>query len=164
MNNNKPFSLPDIQSLLDKDSIHFFGRTSEMLEKMKVRMSLVKEKWLAVKDYLLCRFFGFESTVDPITNLLVSVPDTQKVSISFVPNDFPYNVELDIEHWILWGLEKMDPEEVKLYLDSKMVDVDGKVVPYVSFVNPPETQSVRNLFHVHVLFKKYNKPSQVLYI
>jgi len=67
-------------------------------------------------------------------------------------NDFPYNFEQGMEHWLLWSTEKLPAEKIQEHIKAKFPDLDTTY-----FVNPTQLQSVLAVWHCHVLTRP--KPS-----
>ncbi|OMH80937.1 hypothetical protein AX774_g5612 [Zancudomyces culisetae] len=71
-------------------------------------------------------------------------------------NDFPYAVETDIEHYLLWSFNALKvgttPEPyVKEYIEECFPSKDNE---YLWFVNPPHLQSIPDLHHGHLMIRK----------
>ena len=66
-------------------------------------------------------------------------------------NDFPYFFEEGIEHWVLWSATGSIPEDALREEALRRFGADHDVLIWV---NPPELQSVRALWHAHVLTRK----------
>jgi len=130
-------------------------RSPDGLRRMKEFMSVKRAQWNTSRDFILNRFFGSEYETDPLTSRFAIVPNTHKYRVYFVPNDFPYHVEDGIEHWILWSLDEMSSEEAKRFLDAKLIGPEGQFLEYVYFVNPPAIQSIPDVFHFQVFYKKH---------
>jgi hypothetical protein len=51
--------------------------------------------------------------------------------------DFPYNFEEGIEHWLLWCTEPLPSSVIEEKMAQRFPDKDA-----IYFVNPPQLQSV----------------------
>ncbi|KAI8967119.1 hypothetical protein BDF20DRAFT_902672 [Mycotypha africana] len=71
-------------------------------------------------------------------------------AILILPNDFPYSVEPGIEHILIWSKVPLSADFVESVLEEKYGSSKWE---WIYFVNPPETQSVRRLPHVHVFMR-----------
>eukprot|EP01113_Clastostelium_recurvatum_P042969 TRINITY_DN7034_c0_g1_i1.p1 TRINITY_DN7034_c0_g1~~TRINITY_DN7034_c0_g1_i1.p1 ORF type:complete len:181 (-),score=25.78 TRINITY_DN7034_c0_g1_i1:39-560(-) len=150
------YTLDMIQKHKDNNTLHELGRAKDMLDRMFAHTDKMKTIWRSMGDYILSRLFGFEYETDPDSSLYRAIPDTGKMTTLFVPNDFPYNTEEGIDHWLLWSLTPIPDEEARAFLDAKLVDSDGKVLRYVYFVNPVAVRSIKEVSHYHVFFKKWS--------
>ncbi|KAI9021634.1 hypothetical protein CLU79DRAFT_752541 [Phycomyces nitens] len=95
-------------------------------------------KYNSIEDYLLKEKLHFSDSVDGKPNVII------------LPNDFPYSVDPGIKHILLWSQAPLSTEYVIELLEE---NYGSKKWEWVYFVNPPETQSVRLLPHVHVFMR-----------
>ena len=65
-------------------------------------------------------------------------------------NDFPYDTEKDIIHYVLW-LPSIDYTEksIQKIIDSEFSDYKN----VVWFTNVPKLRSIKNIYHAHVFVK-----------
>jgi uncharacterized protein DUF3605 len=64
-------------------------------------------------------------------------------------NSFPYNIEDNISHYILWikdGIKLDIPEYIRLRFGTRRT---------VIFTNPPEWKSIPNIIHHHIFVEEY---------
>ena len=66
-------------------------------------------------------------------------------------NDFPYHFEEGIDHWVLWSSSGPLLDEA---LRGEAAERFGTDHEFLIWVNPPELQSVRAMWHAHVLIRK----------
>ncbi|KAJ2848470.1 hypothetical protein IWW36_003284 [Coemansia brasiliensis] len=155
--NAKRLSIPRVVSwerfkqLVDAEDLKPLGRSYEMqitYEQHKVRM---KEKYGSIADYLinyaLAEFIADAKKVD--ASLPLSPSD-----FMFRANDFPYYLDDNVEHWVLWCKKQLPPGFVP---PAAVVDAVAKRfgdnVEWRYFVNPVHRQSVPQLSHAHVFIK-----------
>jgi hypothetical protein len=83
-----------------------------------------------------------------------SLQQQEPTTIVLVPNDFPYNVEAGIEHWVLWKLlgsiEEGEVDKAKADLENRM----GDVLDMIHWENPPHLKSLPDIDHVHILVQR----------
>jgi len=73
-------------------------------------------------------------------------PDTKYL---FLPNNFPYDVEDGIEHYVFWvASPEYDKNFVIDFLSSMGMH------DYAIFENLPQHKSIKNINHYHVFYKK----------
>ena len=66
-------------------------------------------------------------------------------------NNFPYNLEKDIVHYVLWF---NSPEERSI---EEIENVINRINPVpVWFINSIENRSIKTFFHVHIFTKNFN--------
>ncbi len=63
---------------------------------------------------------------------------------SITPNEFPYWMNDNIQHRVLWSDRIRDAEEIDVYLQTYLKQ------PYLWFRNPTHLQSVTSIYHVQV--------------
>jgi hypothetical protein len=103
--------------------------------------------------------FKFDRRLDEASGKWKAIPPTDdtsrlKSTTSLVKNDYPYFIESDIEHWVLW----------KLYAELSREDVDkaiqelqssyGDILDTIWWENPPALKSLPDINHVHILAKR----------
>ncbi|OMJ27905.1 hypothetical protein AYI69_g2637 [Smittium culicis] len=71
-------------------------------------------------------------------------------------NDFPYALEPNIDHLLLWSTNKLQaghvpPPHVKSFISKHL----GPETTYLWLVNPPHLQSIPGVYHGHLFVKKY---------
>tara|TARA_B100000902_G_C27005899_1_gene762206 strand:+ start:109 stop:588 length:480 start_codon:yes stop_codon:yes gene_type:complete len=122
---------------------------------------IIKENNNNIKNYILTNFFK------------------NNENIIFIKNNFPYDVELNIYHYILWfnsnsihldeidKLDKLDKNNyeknilkyIKYFFDNKKIN-DTTINNYIFsnyefifFENIKENKSINSIKHIHVFFK-----------
>lgn len=110
-----------------------------------------KLAWHTVGDALLVRYFGW-ATGRPAQGglqcaLPPPVPDSR--GLVWAPNDYPYNLAPGIEHHLAWSCCGPPSSDVL----EAFVAAQRPPAAYHSivFINPRHLQSVRNVWHAHVL-------------
>ncbi len=131
------------------------GRSPETLQSYREFKARIANFYASVRDMILIKVFGREYEVNS-ENKFVAVEGTRATRATraatgpfFVPNDFPYNMEPGIKHWLLWSDHAMRDGEVEAFLrsDPSASSADARL----TFVNPVELQSIPDIHHVHVL-------------
>ncbi|KAF2073888.1 hypothetical protein CYY_004812 [Polysphondylium violaceum] len=147
----------DLKRVINEGRLHELGRRENDQLEMTKHMTGVKAAYHSIKDYIDHRFFDFP-VQDVIVNSNVKKVSTRPQEISqklvFRPNDFPYNCEDSVSHYVLWCLKPLTFDEAKDYLDSYLGrqygdDSNG----YIFFVNPEHLQSIKEIFHYHVFIR-----------
>ena len=99
-------------------------------------------------DALLVRYFGWATGTaqDGLQCALPGGPDSRLV---WAPNDYPYNLAPGIEHHLAWSCCGPPSSDVL----EAFVTAQRPPSAYHSivFINPRHLQSVRNVWHAHVL-------------
>lgn len=126
----------------------------------------VKSEYCSITDYVLVRFLGYsfkeveviDTAIDPNKPILkkqaIRDPPPSK-KIQLWPNDFPYYFTSNIDHLILWSQTVLSQEEIDRNLDVLLKERYGDApIEVKMFVNTVALQSIREVFHVHVLVKR----------
>ena len=72
--------------------------------------------------------------------------------VVFRKNDFPYNLEEGVEHFLLWSNQDLSPDEIDTYIQEHTVSLDP--LDTLWFVNPTELKSIPDLWHAHVMVRR----------
>lgn len=72
----------------------------------------------------------------------------QGASFKWMRNAFPYDVD-GTRHYVIWSVTPLSTEKIR---EIAFLRVGG--LEFVHFVNPGELQSVKKLWHAHILVKK----------
>jgi hypothetical protein len=106
-------------------NLALFRRVDNVQQLYEEHKTYLSDCWVSAYDYLLVnkfgKKFGFEKVVVPSVNsrniiyranlsLAQASKDTIEKQLSYlclVPNDFPYHVDTNIEHWCLWKIGKI---------------------------------------------------------
>lgn len=127
----------------------------------------MRDEFVSVGDYVLHHKFGYPFQQGANTKKLVVPPsaDVKRNRALWLPNDFPYALERDIEHYLIWSLrpfeESGEPPSEGTAAAALPVNVAIEAIisrhintfttDYVYFINPPVLRSVPNVSHVHVM-------------
>jgi hypothetical protein len=117
-----------------------------------------------VGDRLLAKHYGYGSA--PSTNpadagKLVAVVPSAGVPqhLVWAKNEFPYHMDVDIQHNLVWSAAGSVPEERLLaFVETQRPSAEGW--ESLLFMNPPHLQSIRNVWHAHVLSRKKPSPRE----
>eukprot|EP00878_Enallax_costatus_P022375 GHUV01023733.1.p1 GENE.GHUV01023733.1~~GHUV01023733.1.p1 ORF type:complete len:166 (+),score=31.63 GHUV01023733.1:130-627(+) len=72
-----------------------------------------------------------------------------RIPCNRVPQDFPYYFEDNVQHWLLWSTSgPLSHAAIEQETRQKFPDMD-----YLIFVNPAALQSIRDIWHCHVLVR-----------
>lgn len=105
---------------------------------------LFKIFYRSVEDMIKIKYFKFKSIV--INNKVESI-NTNMINKVLCENNYGYNVEKNVEHKLLWSLNDLSDENIKMFLDDKINK------EYIYFRNPANLRSIPDLFHIHVFIK-----------
>eukprot|EP00878_Enallax_costatus_P001268 GHUV01001412.1.p1 GENE.GHUV01001412.1~~GHUV01001412.1.p1 ORF type:complete len:207 (+),score=46.43 GHUV01001412.1:94-621(+) len=131
------------------ESLGHLRRSEQQLKTYRAFMAKVREDYASIADFIkvsvldrACRINsgGKKEAVDMEhgTDLLV-----------WHQNDFPYYFEDNVQHWLLWSTSgPLSHAAIEQETRQKFPDMD-----YLIFVNPAALQSIRDIWHCHVLVR-----------
>ena len=132
------------------------------------RYNMLKE-WKSVIDQILCTKFNtiFEKRYDKTINKYYSYPllsDFKKSNsknnfntIAITLNEFPYNMENNIEHYIVWKLGNENITEDDISNAKEEISLNNQNYYHIDFIhwtNPPHLKSIPDIDHIHILCRK----------
>ncbi|GBF89557.1 hypothetical protein Rsub_02275 [Raphidocelis subcapitata] len=137
------------------ESLGKLGRSEEQLRVYRSFMAGVKEDYASVADFI--KISVFEAAVH-ITDGKKQAVDSEHASADraiWRPNDFPYNFEPAMQHWLLWCSREPPAARLQALVDAKFPPGAWDVL---RFVNPPALQSVLSVWHCHVIVRPKPAP------
>lgn len=140
--------------MVDQDLARL-SRSVEAERRYKREREALLEQYESIYDHILHTKFQFEKRKDETSGKWKAVPASVfNSTTSLVKNDYPYFVESDIEHRVLWKLyseiSKEDVDEAIEELQSRY----GDIVDTIWWENPPALKSLPDINHVHILAKR----------
>eukprot|EP00607_Mallomonas_marina_P009264 CAMPEP_0182417826 /NCGR_PEP_ID=MMETSP1167-20130531/2267_1 /TAXON_ID=2988 /ORGANISM="Mallomonas Sp, Strain CCMP3275" /LENGTH=166 /DNA_ID=CAMNT_0024591623 /DNA_START=197 /DNA_END=697 /DNA_ORIENTATION=- len=134
-------------------NLELLGRSAEQKLEYKEFINKIKSEHLSVTDYLLISKFGIPSErVDGKLSAIRRNSSSPPITL-LAPNDFPYNFEAGILHYIFWKLGGVvEKTEIREAASSLMNSVPG-AIDFVTYINPPHLKSVPEIEHAHILIK-----------
>ena len=129
----------------------------------------MKEQYSSSLDYILISKFGFDAVVpvpvvsshkevdknpNKINNKWLAKPFLENVDSSkilLIENDFPYYVEDNIVHYVLWKIKEPLTQQEILDAREELQTEKIKALDILQWVNPPNLKSIPEIDHVHFL-------------
>ncbi|GAM27012.1 hypothetical protein SAMD00019534_101870 [Acytostelium subglobosum LB1] len=173
-------SWDELITIIAEGRVHELGRREDWLRRMWAHSDWIKQHYSTARDYILSLVFDFPIVDDGIEALTpiasaaaqesgdvgepisvtvaaplkrVVTPDgpmEQRIIIRM--NDFPYNIDENIRHCVLWCLHPLTEEQARYHLENTLgLGTYGK--EYLVFINPPHLQSIKDVFHYHVFIR-----------
>lgn len=149
-------SWDEAKSIISDGSVEKLARlerNAEVLASYRLFRTQLMNEWLTVTDYLIATVFADHARVScqddgkKRAEMLVEREAPVKV---WRMNDFPYDFEAGVQHYCLWSSQPLSYEEIISEIHSKF---DQEDYDHLYFVNPPSLQSIRDLWHCHVMIK-----------
>lgn len=152
-----------VDIVLNQKDIAKLSRSEEQQYSYELYKQKLLVEWNTMADYVLFTKFPNVFTKVKDSSNDSSQPRRWKVDppvesittthMALVKNDFPYYMEDDIEHWVLWKLggdsiSDLDFENAKEDL-CRNHNMHGKDI--IHWVNPIDLKSIPNIEHAHFL-------------
>lgn len=143
---NTELKWEEVCELLREGNFESFNRNKENTEKYENNKIDTRNTYKSTKDMILINMLNHKSTV--MDNKLAATYCENNLRTNLCPNNFPYLLESNILHLLLWSIEELTDEEVSRILKSKL---NGK--EYIYFRNPEHLRSIPSVFHIQVFIK-----------
>jgi hypothetical protein len=160
-------SWAEVQEVMASNALEKLGRMPEQLARYRQQTEVMRSEFVTVGDFILHHRFGFpyftrpedgkkyvvvpsssgRRTYDDGGDETVPTSSEGSERVVWAKNDFPYALEADIGHFLLWSLQPLPPQQLEQLIRQRVAPDEE----FVYFVNPPALQSVQNVFHAHVL-------------
>lgn len=158
-----PFSWKELLRIcVHEQSLSKLSRSVMQQYEYQLFMKHIRATYQSATDHILCSKFKFEKRYDEETRKYYAHPSLESIQeslsecyqIEVLPNDFPYYVENNIQHWVLWKLGS------KICTDEEIADAKRLIterispavaVDFISWTNPPGLKSIPEIDHVHIL-------------
>jgi hypothetical protein len=144
------FTWEELEKIVQDGRLHLLVRSAEIQESYMLTKKQVLEEFESMEDYVKHRALGLKMIPSPITGKLRHAKEEESKIIRLIPNDFPYDIESDVFHDVIWSNFPMESEQVDELIAEMELKMNRKCI---YFVNPPHLQSIPQVFHVHVFSK-----------
>ncbi|KAJ2750224.1 hypothetical protein H4S06_004426, partial [Coemansia sp. BCRC 34490] len=142
------------KELVDSGDLEPLGRSYKMQDVYEEHLASTKRKYGSLANYLTRHVLPglVAETEDPDFDPLAPLTPADFV---FCINDYPYYLDDDAEHWVLWCKKRLPPGfDAPDAAVQAIVRKFGSAVEWRYFVNPVKKQSVPQLSHAHVFVKR----------
>lgn len=146
---DRRLSFENVLEIVRRGALRELRREPKEQEKYNRLVEDVLARYETIEDYILWKVFDLTTSRPRGESgklACVLPPDLGRIT-KWRENEFPYWVEENVRHHILWSTEPIADEEI-----VEMCDDFLKTKEYVYFVNPPNLRSVSRIWHAHVLF------------
>lgn len=163
---SEPFTWPVLVEIIDgnEPNLAKLSRSEEQQrDYMRYTRNMLKE-WRSVYDHVLVSKFGLDKRLVPnpindgrnetLWEAYPPLSEVSEVKKRLCPNDFPYYMADDIEHWCLWKLgDDIEDEEVE-EAKEELIRMHGQDLDFLCWRNPPHLKSLPEIDHFHILLRK----------
>ena len=136
----------EVSEIVSEEQFDIFGRSQESQDEYDQNKIATKGVYKSTKDMILIN--KLKHKCEKINNELVAIYDENNLDINLVSNSFPYNVEKNISHLLLWSEKDLTDKMVNEILKNKL---QGK--EFVYFRNPEHLRSIPSVFHIQIFVK-----------
>jgi len=88
-------------------------------------------------------------TREQLQKLLSQARDKLPQMWRLMENDFPYYFDSEIRHSLLWSIQELTASEIQKIMEDQL----SREYEWIWFCNPPNLKSVKNIVHVHVMWR-----------
>ena len=142
------------ESKQDQTKLQSFYRTKAMTDQYEQHRSNVLSNYNSMGDYILAKYFNEQTVIDGNTNKLkILDPNSINETYSIQPNNYPYNFEENIKHFLIWSTYQMKEDEIERISLNEILPT--KSTEYRYWINHTSLQTVvhTQLYHAHVAYK-----------
>lgn len=146
-----------LKQWIENSDITNIRRTREGDEEYKQYLTLVNEQWNSIDDYILFRVFNmpFENDVNTgKRKVSYNSSHLRKINAVMMKNDFPYNIDPSVQHFVLWSTQRLRVDQVPSVINRVLPKAKYDVT---WFENPSSMKSVKQVWHVQVFTKTKNR-------
>jgi len=160
---SKKLNWAEVVEFVKSGRLEYLGRLPNDEEYYQQSLRDTRDRYVTVGDYIQHREFGtpVERETDEssaqfgklkvVRELNGDIGTSNGLMITFRKNDFPYALEDEIEHNLIWSTERLTDEQILQVIERERPHA---LFDLIYFVNTENLQSIKNIFHVHVLCRK----------
>jgi len=151
---DKIISIKKLKYYIKHNKLHCLGRTAEIQQNYNKLKQIMNQNWKTKKDYILHAIFNFPFIREKSGKQLTAIPTTVKLPITKIMlNNMPYNFESQMSHYCLWKIGgKITPTDIHQTIQH--LEQKHKIDSYVTWENPPELKSIKDVEHIHVVIQE----------
>lgn len=142
----------EAKAIIEAGRLESLGRSTEQQATYRVFRANIQEEWVSVSDYVLCAKLQYsETTTADGKRVAVRPPGVEQPRTVLLENDFPYNLDTGIFHYVLWKIGgEVLPNDIDVAV-QQLRTTRGAVDTAV-YINPPHLKSILDVEHAHILF------------
>lgn len=157
-----PLSWESILHIISTNRLHCLQRSKEQQQSYIQYLEEMKRCWIHPVDHILHTKFQFSKVALRSTEeeeessklIYEASPKLGQVSESIIklcPNEYPYHMEENIQHWVLWKLlEPISHKEIH-EAKQKLRNQHKTIIDTAHWVNPSHLKSIPEIDHVHIV-------------
>ncbi|KAJ1890796.1 hypothetical protein LPJ66_007272 [Kickxella alabastrina] len=140
----RQFTWEEVKQVVAAERLDLLGRVAEKELVYRENMQKIREEYGSVVAYI------------HQVKLAVFLHDTASEFL-MIPNDYPYALPDNTQHFIVWSKVKLTPGTVpddvirRLFETRLNKEIGAGKYEWVWFVNPPHLQSIPEVVHGHLI-------------
>jgi hypothetical protein len=154
---NQPLQWNDLIEWLQNGQKTLLWRDEQCAQRYIEHQKLVSKNYRSINDFIRIHYLKWDIDIDKTSQKRIAIPGLKSIKEPLLtPNDFPYYLVNNIQHWLIWCDPK--PKEIEKIIE----EILNKNFPYekferLSFINPPRLRSVSDVFHAHVFTREIKR-------
>jgi hypothetical protein len=153
----RPFHWEEMKYILEKDSVDIMVRTPADDAAYLNWMKALKSRYTSINDFIKINVMGYSAIVDEKGIKTADKPKSKTDNLNFESedvyyvirrNDFPYWLEPNIEHFVLWTSEEFTREHAGKIVHEKFPESE-----VIYFSNTPDKKSVKGVCHYQIFVR-----------
>lgn len=154
---NHPIQWSDLIEWLNNGQKTLLWRDEQCAQRYIEHQIFVNKNYRSINDFIRIKYLKWNSQIDSNIGKQIAVPAEQSIRQPLLtPNDYPYYLVKNIQHWLIWCDPKPnEPEKMIERIVEKEFPRD--TFDRLYFVNPPRLRSVSDVFHAHVFTRELMK-------
>ena len=151
---NQPIKWEELIKWIDEGQKTLLWRDEQCAQRYIEHQRLVAKDYRSINDFIRIHYLKWDSHFDQSIGKRIAISGLKSIKEPLLtPNDFPYYLVENIQHWLIWS----DPKPVNV--EEMIEQILNKNFPLekferLSFVNPPRLRSVSDVFHAHIFTRK----------
>jgi len=131
-----------------------FERTPQMQRLYDAHKKDVLQKYASMDDYIFRKVFRCPCYSENDGKIRAIPPPEEPVLMVWMPNRFPYDLEQNIHHFLIWSNRALLKDEIISCILNN-VSVKSKVY---FFENPVQFRTIPKIHHLQVFVKDTSSP------
>lgn len=157
MNTNSRYSksFNEISNLISMNRLEELGRNQFQEQQYQRIKKKIELQWDSISDYILYNIFHFPYLITSHDNkrkVIRPLPSWANGLIRIVPNDFPYNFQSDVKHYLLWKINDQIYENDIIHGINELKK-QYHVINSCYFINPRHLKSILDIEHAHIILQ-----------
>jgi hypothetical protein len=142
----------ELKKIVEEGALEKLGRCANLQTKYVAVLTHLRAEWDSVTDYVLVNKFGYSQVVNSDGKKAALRPNVPEIRIVTASNDFPYNFDTGMEHFILWKTGSSITND-DITAEIHRLTHERRAADSVFYINPPELRSILDLDHCHIILK-----------